>query len=73
MGRLPSMPFMSLVLRVMMTLSITDSKDTRSSNSIIRQRMTHMISVMRNAPIPSAKLASTSARKKNAVKMAQKI
>ena len=64
---------MSLVLRVMMTLSITDSKDTRSSSSIIRQRMAHMISVMRNTTMPSARLASTSARKKNAVKMAQKM
>ena len=57
----------------MMTLSITDSKDTRSSSSMIRQRMAHMMSVMRKTAIPSARLARTSARKKNAVKIAQKM
>ena len=71
-GRLLSMPLMSVVLRVMMTLSITDSNVTRSMSSMMRQRIAHMMSETRNATIPFARLASTIARKKKAVKMAQK-
>ena len=71
-GRLLSMPLMSVVLRVMMTLSITDSNATRSMSSVMRQRIAHIMSETRNAAIPLARLARTIARKKKAVKMAQK-
>ena len=68
------MPLMSLVLCVMMTLSITDSKDTRSSSSMIRQRMAHIDErdeEDRDTHPPG--WPRTGARKKNAVKIAQKM
>jgi hypothetical protein len=66
------MPLMSLVLRVMMTLSITTQRtrarelDNQAENGAHDERD-------EKTTMPSARLASTSARKKKAVKMAQKM